>query len=122
MSPALADGFLTSVPPGKSLLALLKYFIWKLIWLIVERGKEGKREGEYLFVWFFQRRVNFPLFIEKADKLSLEILHHLQHYSSIGMVNLWIYIILERQMCEFTILFSNFFFLMAGEENQKVKQ
>lgn len=64
--------------------------------------------------------MNFPLFIEKADKLSLEILHHLQHYSSIGMVNLWIYIILERQMCEFTILFSTFFFKWEGKKTRKL--
>ena len=31
MSPALAGGFLTTAPPGKSLLKILKYFLYMLL-------------------------------------------------------------------------------------------
>lgn len=40
------------------------------------------------------------IFTEKADKLCIKLLEHLQHYCSAEPVNLSIYITLERQVSE----------------------
>lgn len=52
------------------------------------------------------------MFIEKADKLSVEFLRHQQRHCSIGMVHLSIRVTLGRQMSEPTILFFKYFYWM----------
>lgn len=47
----------------------------------------------------------------------MELLHHLQPHYSIGMVHVWIYIMLGRQMSEPTILFFKYFY--GWKENQE---
>ena len=65
MSPVLAGGFLTTGPPGKSMLAILKY-VKKKVWkdkYQIDRNEEGGKSGSaFIFIRYFFNECNMVVY------------------------------------------------------------